>query len=160
MFAIRANFRPSRVFQSAVQQRFLSNLSPTALAGIETRWAKLPEAEQGAIADKLYELQKGDWKNMTLEQKRAAYYIAYGSYGARTPSDPALRIKVASWVAGLIALSVGLWMFWETKKPALRTTTKEWIEAQDQLAIERKQNPFSGAYAKVLKAEAEAEQQK
>lgn len=38
---------------------------------IEARWTKLPKAEQGAIADQLAELQKGDWKKMTLEQKRA-----------------------------------------------------------------------------------------
>ena len=43
----------------------------TCFTELESRWTKLPEAEQGAIADKLYELQKDDWKKMTLEEKRA-----------------------------------------------------------------------------------------
>jgi hypothetical protein len=46
--------------------------TPTnALTQLEARWTKLPEAEQGAIADNLYKLQNGDWKQMTLEEKRA-----------------------------------------------------------------------------------------
>ena len=42
-----------------------------SLVGLESRWTKLPEAEQGAIADHLAALQKGDWKKLTLEEKRA-----------------------------------------------------------------------------------------
>jgi cytochrome c oxidase subunit 4 len=51
--------------------RFNSTSPVNSFTQIEARWTKLPEAEQGAIADKLYELQKGDWKKMTLEEKRA-----------------------------------------------------------------------------------------
>jgi cytochrome c oxidase subunit 4 len=51
--------------------RFNSTAPVGTLTQLEARWTKLPEAEQGAIADKLYELQKGDWKKMTLEEKRA-----------------------------------------------------------------------------------------
>lgn len=55
-----------------VQQRFASSyVSPAALHHIESRWTQLPEAEQGAIADELAEAQRGDWKKMTVEQKRA-----------------------------------------------------------------------------------------
>ncbi|KAJ3197216.1 hypothetical protein HK101_005246 [Irineochytrium annulatum] len=51
--------------------RGISTISPAALTQIETRWGKLPEAEQGAIADKLAAAQKGDWKSLTLDEKRA-----------------------------------------------------------------------------------------
>jgi hypothetical protein len=49
----------------------------SSLTGLETRWCKLPEAEQGAIADKLALLQKGDWKKLTLEEKRAGNVLFY-----------------------------------------------------------------------------------
>nr|KAJ3421727.1 Cytochrome c oxidase subunit 5A [Polyrhizophydium stewartii] len=130
-----------------------SVISPSSLTHIEARWSKLPEAEQGAIADHLAELQKGDWKSLTLEQKRAIYFIAYGPYGARTPSDPALNRKVTAWVGAFLVATFGLWVAWESSKPQPKTFSKEWVEAQDKLAIERKQNPFSGAYAKVLAEE-------
>ncbi|KAJ3209909.1 Cytochrome c oxidase subunit 5A [Entophlyctis luteolus] len=42
-----------------------------SIANIETRWGKLPEAEQGAIADRIAVAEKGDWKNLSLEEKRA-----------------------------------------------------------------------------------------
>lgn len=88
----------------------------------------LIEAEQGAIADSLALAQKGDWKQMSLDQKRAggffsflssyhimtAYYIAYGPYGARTPSDTAFNVRVG--VTGnphsyLLSLSMSLYAF-------------------------------------------------
>jgi cytochrome c oxidase subunit 4 len=61
MFRLRALRTSTRLYSTPAN----------ALTQIEARWTKLPEAEQGAIADKLYDLQKGDWKKMTLEEKRA-----------------------------------------------------------------------------------------
>lgn len=105
----------------AKNSRFYSNISTvTPFTQIEGRWSKLPKAEQGALADQLAELQKGDWKNMSMEQKRAgknetllshflAYYIAYGSYGPRTPRDPSLNYRVFGWVAGLATIAFLIW---------------------------------------------------
>jgi cytochrome c oxidase subunit 4 len=82
---------------------------------VEARWTKLPEAEQGAIADSLLAAQKADWKLMTMDEKRAAYYIAYGNYGARTPRDPAFDRKVFGWVAAALALGGVIWAYGQTK---------------------------------------------
>jgi cytochrome c oxidase subunit 4 len=84
---------------------------------IEARWSRLPEAEQGAIADKLAALQKGDWKKMSLEEKRAgkfttlisAYFIAYGAHGARAHPDPTLNYKVLGWVSAFLAVTFVIW---------------------------------------------------
>jgi cytochrome c oxidase subunit 4 len=61
--------------QKQALQSFVRRNATAASVGpftqIEARWTKLPEAEQGAIADRLAQLQKGDWKKMTLEEKRA-----------------------------------------------------------------------------------------
>ncbi|KAI8914911.1 cytochrome c oxidase subunit IV family [Powellomyces hirtus] len=133
----------------AVRAQSTATVSPAALAQIETRWAKLPECEQGAIADLLAEKQKGDWNKMTLEEKRAAYWIAYGPYGARTPHDPAMKWKVLGWSLTFTAIAVGVWVYWTANViPELRTQTPEWKAEEERRAIENKQNPFTGVYAK------------
>ncbi|KAJ3199548.1 Cytochrome c oxidase subunit 5A [Entophlyctis luteolus] len=135
-------------FAGAARRAALSTrASAISIANIETRWGKLPEAEQGAIADRIAVAEKGDWKNMSLEEKRAAYYIAYGAHGARNPKDPNLTKAVMAWSSVFFALSVGMYFYWETQKPVIRTMTPEWKAAEDARAIELKQNPFSGAYA-------------
>ncbi|KAJ3305275.1 hypothetical protein HDV03_001873 [Kappamyces sp. JEL0829] len=123
----------------------LSAVSP--FTNIEARWSKLPLAEQGALADRLGELQKGDWKDMSMEEKRAAYYIAYGGYGPRTPRDPTLQYRVFGWVAGFIGLAYVLWLQSDKLLPKLVTRTPEWKAAEAQLMIEQKMNPHSGPYA-------------
>ena len=81
------------------------------------------------------------------------YYIAYGPYGARLPSDPSVPYRVAGWVAVIFAAGVVVWKWWETAKPKVRTQTPEWKEAERLLSIENKQNPYSGPYAKELAKE-------
>ncbi|KAI9356298.1 cytochrome c oxidase subunit IV family [Zopfochytrium polystomum] len=116
----------------------------TPLTAIETRWGKLPEAEQGAIADLVAAAEKGDWKKMTLEQKRAAYFIAYGPYGARNPIDPALKWSVLAWVSAFFGISYIGYKWWDTQKPVVKTMSPEWKAAEVQKAIEARQNPYKG----------------
>ncbi|KAJ3154071.1 Cytochrome c oxidase subunit 5A [Geranomyces michiganensis] len=148
----RAVLRPASTIARANHSS--AAIAPAALAQIETRWAKLPECEQGAIADALAVKQKGDWKNMSLEEKRAAYWIAYGPYGARSPRDPAMKWKVLLWSATFSAAAVGIWAYWTSAVvPELRTQTPEWQEETERRSIELKQNPFTGAYAELRKKE-------
>ena len=63
---------PVRFFSTpSICPTSLSILSTEALRNIETRWTKLPESEKAVIADALALVERGDWKKMTLEQKRA-----------------------------------------------------------------------------------------
>jgi cytochrome c oxidase subunit 4 len=43
-----------------------------AVQNIETRWKTLSTAEQNTIAKQLEEAQKGDWKALSLDEKKAA----------------------------------------------------------------------------------------
>lgn len=43
-----------------------------SVQNIETRWKTLSTAEQNTIAKQLEEAQKGDWKVLSLEEKKAA----------------------------------------------------------------------------------------
>lgn len=63
---------------SQLQRRYISAIS---LNSIEARWPKLPEGEQGAIAESIYAKERGDWNKMTLDEKRTSYFISYGAYG-------------------------------------------------------------------------------
>ncbi|RKO92147.1 cytochrome c oxidase subunit IV-domain-containing protein [Blyttiomyces helicus] len=150
--------RPTATLAAVAQRRAASTLTPVSLSSaalnnIESRWYKLPECEKGAIADVLAEAQKGDWKKLTLEQKRAAYWIAYGQYGARAGIDPTLKYKVAGWVSFYTGVGLVAWYWWiNNMKPELRTTTPEWIEATKEKDIEQQRNPFTGPFAEVRKA--------
>ncbi len=54
----------------AVQRRNAS--SNVAVQNIESRWKTLSTAEQNTIAKQLEEAQKGDWKALSLDEKKAA----------------------------------------------------------------------------------------
>jgi hypothetical protein len=43
-----------------------------AVQNIESRWKSLSPTEQNTIAKQLEEAQKGDWKQLSLEEKKAA----------------------------------------------------------------------------------------
>ncbi len=51
--------------------RSVRRVSDFAIRGLETRWSHIPEAERGAVAAHVYKKESGDWKNMTLDEKRA-----------------------------------------------------------------------------------------
>jgi cytochrome c oxidase subunit 4 len=55
-----------------------------AVQNIETRWKTLSTAEQNTIAKQLEEAQKGDWKALSLDEKKAAckffFFELYNHY--------------------------------------------------------------------------------
>ncbi|KAI9246747.1 cytochrome c oxidase subunit IV-domain-containing protein [Phascolomyces articulosus] len=80
-----------------------------SLQNIETRWKTLAPAERTAITKQLEEAQLGDWKALSVEEKKAAYYIAFGSHGAREPvTKPGHASKVLAGVLTVLTVSSGL----------------------------------------------------
>jgi len=53
----------------------------------------------------LRDRMKTDWKEMTVQEKKAAYYIAFGPHGPRRPPPPDEGRKVFLLSAGVIAAS-------------------------------------------------------
>lgn len=45
--------------------------SSVSLANLETRWATMSPAERSAVTKHLEEIQMGDWKALSEEQKKA-----------------------------------------------------------------------------------------
>jgi TRAP-type C4-dicarboxylate transport system substrate-binding protein len=48
-----------------------TNASAPLLANIEASWASLPASEQAEVYQALEEVQKKDWKELTVDEKKA-----------------------------------------------------------------------------------------
>ncbi|TDL27324.1 COX4, subunit IV of cytochrome c oxidase [Rickenella mellea] len=131
---------------SGLTQSSASTPSIIPLSNVEAQWEKLSTEEQVAVHQQLEQLQKKDWKELSIDEKKAAYYISFGPHGPRTPvSPPGQGYKI------LFALALGVGatgLLFEGLRtlaaPPPRTLTKEWQEASNDLAKERKLNPISG----------------
>ncbi|KAI9269367.1 cytochrome c oxidase subunit IV [Sporodiniella umbellata] len=122
------------------------NASTVSVQNIEARWKTLSAAEQNTIAKQLEEAQKADWKVLSLDEKKAAYYIAFGPHGPREPfTKPGHGAKVFAGVAGVIAASGAL--FYAIRlggKETPKTINKEWEEATNEYLKSQNSNPISG----------------
>ncbi|KAL4807848.1 cytochrome c oxidase subunit IV-domain-containing protein [Aspergillus unguis] len=118
--------------------------NPT-LAGIEKRWEALPPQEQADLWMQLRDRMKVDWHQMTLQEKKAAYWIAFGPHGPRSqpPKGEGLRIfgKVVQYCAVSVAVFYLVHAF---AKPQPKTMSKEWQEASNEYALREKMNPLYG----------------
>jgi hypothetical protein len=52
-----------------------------------------------------------------------------------------------------LATGLAIWVYYENTRTKPKTQSPEWQAATDQKSIETQQNPFSGPYAQVVKAE-------
>lgn len=60
-------------FSSSSFKTKLFNFRPfssSQLTGFDERWKKLTQAEKDLVAKEYEHLQKGDWKSLTIDQKR------------------------------------------------------------------------------------------
>ncbi|KAG8995524.1 Cytochrome c oxidase subunit 5A [Tulasnella sp. 427] len=116
------------------------------VSNIEAQWETLTNKEQTEVYEQLLEAQKRDWKTLSLDEKKAAYYISFGPHGPRKPVDePGTGLKVFGLTIAIVgAAGVAFAAIRLFGGPAPRTMTKEWQEASNELAHEEKQNPLTG----------------
>ena len=50
-------------------------VAPISLANVEAQWAKLAEEEQAAVHEQLESLQVKDWKELSLDEKKAGEWV-------------------------------------------------------------------------------------
>ncbi|KAI7901515.1 cytochrome c oxidase subunit IV [Cokeromyces recurvatus] len=117
-----------------------------AIQNIETRWKTLSTAEQNTIAKQLEEAQKGDWKSLSLDEKKAAYYIAFGAHGPREPlTKPGHGMKVLAGVTGVLAASgVLFYLIRLGAQETPKTVSREWQEATNEYLKSQNSNPVTG----------------
>ncbi|KAI0345401.1 cytochrome c oxidase subunit IV [Trametopsis cervina] len=123
-----------------------TSASAIPFSNIEAQWERLTADEQLTVHQQLEELQKKDWKTLSIDEKKAAYYVAFGPHGPRAPiSPPGTSLKIVVWVLGLVGVAGGLYASARAfAPPPPKTINKEWEEAANQRALDQKADPISG----------------
>lgn len=120
-------------------------ISNPTLANIEKRWEGLPLQEQADLWMSLRDRMKGNWKELTLSEKKAAYWISFGPHGPRSEPPAGEGKKVALYTA--IGVGASLLIFSSMRLfagGAPPTMNREWQEAANEKLIEAKADPFTG----------------
>ncbi|KAJ2921033.1 hypothetical protein H1R20_g16060, partial [Candolleomyces eurysporus] len=120
--------------------------APVSLLNMEARWTQLTEEDQAAVHEQLEAVQQKDWKELSVDEKKAAYYVAFGPHGPRAPDSlPGDNTKIWLSVGALVGVAALLTIgFRQFTPPPPHTITKEWEEASNQRALEMKLNPITG----------------
>ncbi|KAF8447240.1 cytochrome c oxidase subunit IV family [Boletus edulis BED1] len=116
------------------------------LSNVEAQWEKLTMADQATVQRQLEEIQKKDWKSLSVDEKKAAYYVAFGPHGPRTPvSPPGQGLKVFIYTLGLVSVAGLLSLAVRSRAPPPpKTLSREWQEASNERAREQKLDPITG----------------
>ncbi|KAK0544473.1 Cytochrome c oxidase subunit 5B, mitochondrial [Tilletia horrida] len=116
------------------------------LPNIEARWGSLSKEEQFGVFRLLEEIQKKDWKELSIDEKKAAYFISFGPHGPRKPiTAPGQGLRTATGVViSFVATLAVFYGFRSIAAPAPKTLTTEYQEQMTQKALEEKQNPITG----------------
>jgi len=141
-----ANRQFSRSISAAATTTARSNDTVIPLSNVEAQWEKLTPDEQLTVHQQLEELQKRDWKTLSLDEKKAAYYIAFGPHGPRADLHPPGSIPKLI-LAILVGVSAGGALYLASRafaQPPPKTMTKEWQEASNERARELNLDPITG----------------
>lgn len=123
-------------------------VSNPTLAGIERRWEVMPPQEQAELWMQLRDRMKVDWHDLTLQEKKAAYWIAFGPHGPRAERPKGENWRVFVRVSQLVAVSLVLYYAIRLfARPPPRTMTKEWQEATNEYVKREKIEPITGPAA-------------
>lgn len=143
---LRQTFARSIRFNSTVAKVAPRPLSNAYVNQLESRWETLPKNDQTALINDLKERMKLSWGELTVAEKKAAYYISYGEWGPRTPLyAPGDKSKVFWGVVAGTAAGVLLYATlrqFAGEKPV--SMTREWQEKSDEYLKSQNANPFTG----------------
>ncbi|KAG4429517.1 Cytochrome c oxidase polypeptide 5, mitochondrial [Cadophora sp. M221] len=149
--ALRAIVRPAvvgkevRMGMGLGQKRAAHAISNPTLANIEKRWEGLPPQEQADLWMALRDRMKVNWAELTLQEKKAAYYIAFGAHGPRAQEPPNEGWKVFGYVcAGIGATFVLFSTIRMFAKGGPSTMNKEYQEATNEYLKAQNSEPISG----------------
>jgi len=136
----------SRRYESTQQKRQAHAISNPTLANIEKRWDAMPPQEQADLWMALRDRMRVDWNELTLQEKKAAYWIAFGPHGPRAEAPQGENTKVITYtLIGVLAGSVIFALTHHFSNPPPHTMTKEWQEATNEYFKENRIEPITGA---------------
>lgn len=105
----------------------------------------MPLQEQADLWMALRDRMKENWNELTIQEKKAAYWIAFGPHGPRAVDPPGSNARVA-WgvVMGLAASFTIFAIIRAFAKPAPATMSKEYQEAANEMLKQQKADPITG----------------
>ncbi|KAI1102020.1 cytochrome c oxidase subunit IV [Jackrogersella minutella] len=144
---LRGALRASRTTTTMIPRAAASThaISNPTLANIEKRWEGMPQTEQAELWMSLRDRMKENWAELTSQEKKAAYWIAFGAHGPRAAAPPDEGRKVALYVA--FGMFVSFAVFATIRAfggPAPSTMTKEWQEASNEYLKNQNAEPLTG----------------
>ncbi|KJZ78861.1 Cytochrome c oxidase polypeptide 5 [Hirsutella minnesotensis 3608] len=120
-------------------------ISKPTLANIEKRWEGMPLQEQADLWMALRDRMKGNWKELTVQEQKAAYWIAFGPHGPRAVDPPGTNARIAWGVAMGIGASVAIFAIIRSfAKPAPHTMSQEYQEMANEMLKQQKADPITG----------------
>jgi cytochrome c oxidase subunit 4 len=113
---------------------------------LEKRWEDLPSVDQEEIVSKLAKRQELNWNELTVDEKKAAWFISYGSWGPRRPVHAKGDAgKIATGVFVGLGVSLAIFLAIRSAAPAPpKTLSREWQDQSDEYLKSKNANPFSG----------------
>ncbi|KAL9055756.1 MAG: hypothetical protein Q9206_003017 [Seirophora lacunosa] len=120
-------------------------ISNPTLAGIEKRWEEMPPQEQADLWMALRDRMKTDWHEMTLQEKKAAYWIAFGPYGPRALPPPGQNKEVFWYtVLGVGIAAVLFAISRQLARPAPKTMNAQYQAMTNEYLKSQKTEPITG----------------
>ncbi|KAI9651064.1 Cytochrome c oxidase subunit 5B, mitochondrial [Ciborinia camelliae] len=133
------------VVRNQVRSASAHAISNPTLVDIEKRWEGMPPQEQAELWMNLRDRMKINWAELTLQEKKAAYYIAFGNHGPRAQTPPGEGWKVLGYTLTAVGVSLSLFLFIRMfAKGSPSTMNKEWQEATNEYLKEQNSEPISG----------------
>jgi len=105
----------------------------------------MPPQEQADLWMALRDRMKTNWVELTTQEKKAAYYIAFGAHGPRAQDPPGEGWRVAAYTA--IGVGISFVVFSAIRflsKGSPGTMNKEYQEATNEYLKAQNSEPISG----------------
>lgn len=120
-------------------------ISNPTLANIEKRWEGMPQTEQAELWMALRDRMKENWAELTVNEKKAAYWIAFGPHGPRAAPAADEGRKVALYTALGIFVSFAAFATMRSfAGPAPGTMNREYQEASNEFLKNQRAEPLTG----------------
>lgn len=132
-------------------RRFATAVAPSAspastgkvlLENLELRFGSLSASEREAARKQVLELQKNDWKKLSVDEKKASYFLAYGHTAAPKTDTAQIIGGVAACIVTAVAIVSSIRAVFGQAPP--HTMDKEWQKATNAKMLAVKSNPLTG----------------
>ncbi|KAI1495849.1 cytochrome c oxidase subunit IV [Biscogniauxia marginata] len=145
---LRASVRASGIRAATMVPRAAASthaISNPTLANIEKRWEGMPSTEQAELWMALRDRMKENWAELTLPEKKAAYWIAFGPHGprAQAPADEGRKVALYTAIGILTSFVIFASIRAFGGQPP-STMNKEWQEASNEYLKNQRADPLTG----------------